>query len=261
MDAIAVRAGTGLLVAATLTLAIAARDDVSSEAAGPQTLVLLPMPMPMPMPMPTVEDRAVALANERFPDDRQDRFEVFSAESLGSLRAVFVQRSTGECGGCGALVVAVVFDGDRILISELGEYGRFGKGADRIELVNVVGRPVIVVDESFTLQGGSRWYREYFLVGRDSIDEQLCFQIAGTDHDRGIAWKASNWIAAEGTMYFTGNYTTGGEHEPPMRGFSFSFENGWERWQGEGRCLDPRSPPDEVERLSASSSWPSPSPW
>ena len=240
MDAITVRAGAAILAAGSLTLAIATHDTEALPSE--QTPLIL-----IPPPIPTFEERAVMIANDRFADHH--RFEVFSSESLGSLYVVFAQRSTGDCGGCGALVVAVLFDGDRILISELGEYGRFGKGPDRIELVNVTGHPVIVVDESFTLQGASRWYREYFLVGRDRIDEQVCLQIAGIDHDRGVAWKVSNWIAAEGTMYFTGHYTTGGEHEPPMRGFSFPFENGWERWQGEGRCLDPRSPPDVVERL------------
>ena len=130
MDAITVRAGAAILAAGSLTLAIATHDTEALPSE--QTPLIL-----IPPPIPTFEERAVMIANDRFADHH--RFEVFSSESLGSLYVVFAQRSTGDCGGCGALVVAVLFDGDRILISELGEYGRFGKGPDRIELVNVTG--------------------------------------------------------------------------------------------------------------------------
>jgi len=226
MDAITLRTGVAVV---SYTLANGAQEawSVSPEPLAPIVF--------SPPPMPTVEEQALAIANERF-GKAGSPFEVFSDQSVGSTRAVFVRRSTGDCdGGCVALAIAVVFREDGVTAHELDQIERFGP--EKIQLLEVERHLVIAVDESSAMDGTTRTYRRYYVV-KNEIEKQLCLEIAGSDR-KGNAWKASNWIAAEGTMYFTGHYTTGGDKGPSMLGYSFPFDHGWK--SDEEGCIEPRS--------------------
>jgi hypothetical protein len=229
---------TGVTIAASVALAIASHE----------TLVCRPTPLPAApareLP-PAPEQRALALATAKYGDPGHP-FEVFSTLTQGDRRGVFVRRSTGGCGGCGALAVAVIFRGEQVeLVDQLGEYGRFGNGPDAIRFREVVGRLVIEVDESMTLQGYTSTHREFFVVEHDRLAWQLCLQTAGSDagaRDRASEFMSKVWIAAEGTLYFVPDYTRRGDDAPQLRAFSMPFQNGgWVRPVNEGRCIDPRS--------------------
>jgi hypothetical protein len=248
----AIATPTGLVLAAATITAIVSRtpDRPVVELPAPPIAIVEPA-TECTCAAPGVADRdqqrALELACAQYGDDAcHHRFEVFSTVVQGPMRVVFVRRSTGDCGGCGALTAAVIFRGDAApIVDKLGRYGRFGNGPDAIEVRDVVGRTVIVVDETVSMSGYTDTYREYFVVDRDRVERQLCLQIAGSDAgatEHESAWDSSNWIAAEGTMYFSPSYTTRGDVTPQLYAFSFPFEHGrWKRYDDRGGwCLDPR---------------------
>lgn len=245
-DAIAIHTGIVAATAVSVVLAIAPHETVAPAVL--EVVELSDPPRTCSVADVTDPDqrRALELACTQYSDDvPSHRFEVFSTATLGNLRGVFVRRSTGDCGGCGALAVAVLFrGGDVELVARLGQYGRFGNGPDSIRLHDVVGHSVIAVDNSISMGGYTDTYREYFVVDRGHLDRQLCLQIAGSDsgaRERGSEWTSSNWIANEGTMYFSPSYTRRGEVTPQLYAFSFAFEHGhWVRPDDMGDCLDPR---------------------
>ena len=50
----------------------------------------------------------------------------------------------GDCGGCGALTIAAVFDrGALKAIGTLGELGRYGSGPDAARWASVAGEPAL----------------------------------------------------------------------------------------------------------------------
>ncbi len=184
--------------------------------------------------------------------DGKARFHVFTTADHKDRRSVFVTRSTGDCGGCGASTVVVVFRNNRVeLVEELGEYGRFGKGPDAIRLRDVVGQPVIEVDHSISRNDRVTKFREYFAVDRDRVELSLCLQIAESDAQPDSAWTSRVSIMAEGTMYFVPSYKIpdAAGVKPTLLAHSFPFEHGrWRLHEDEVKCLDPRWYDEPVRR-------------
>jgi hypothetical protein len=239
-DAIAVPTGIAGAAVVSVALAIAAGDTVT-----PAPPAVEPAAMTRTEVSEPDEPRAIELATQKYGDSHY-RFEVFAIGTHGDRRAVFVRRQTGVCGGCGALTVAVIFRDDRVeIVDKLGEYGRFGNGPAAIRVRGVLGHAVIEVDEALSMHGYSHTYREYFVIGRDRLEWQLCLHSEGSDsgaRERASEWTSKIWIANEGTMYFVPDYTKRGEVTPTLRAFSFPFERGRWQWpEAEGRCIDPRS--------------------
>lgn len=141
------------------------------------------------------QHRTLELACRLYSDEScRYPFELFATPQAGSKTAVVVKRSTGDCGGCGALTIAAVFDhGTLEAIGQLGTYGRFGNGPDAARWVTVAGEPTIELAWSESNHGYSHEYREVFLRDGDGFRSGACMQTAFDD--RGAREKPTEWRA------------------------------------------------------------------
>jgi hypothetical protein len=244
-DAVAVPCSLGLAIAATVGLASAptsvelterttsdSRPAPSTDATCSVTGLIDPDAR-----------RALELACLKYGDARYP-FQVFSIAELGERRAVFAKRSTGECGGCGALAVAVIFrNGDVEAVEKLGEFGRFGNGPDVVRFIRVAGYPAVEVDETISMGGYTNAYREWFILDRGRLEWRLCINYEGSDagaRANASEWKASPWIANDGTFYASPSYTKRGEDAPQLYAYALLFDRGrWQLPEHQGRCIDP----------------------
>jgi hypothetical protein len=120
--------------------------------------------------------------------------------------AVVVRRSTGTCGGCGALTHATVFRGEDVVTSaELGRFGRFGNGPDAADWVTVSGARVLALDWSESQGGYSYEYRSFYFVDEAGLHPGACVvttysNTGAVEDDDQLAWTATLTANSAGAL-------------------------------------------------------------
>lgn len=174
-------------------------------------------------------------------------FEVFSTLEQGDLTAVIVKRSTGDCGGCGALAFAAIYERGALQArGELGRFGRFGNGPDRARFVAVAGDPALELTWSESQGGYSSEYREVFTRDGDGIESGICIETAWDDrgaHEAATAWTASLRYHADGGIGVRYTRQQRGEAKPDLSPVTIGFDRRARSWifEREG-CVSPPRP-------------------
>jgi hypothetical protein len=159
------------------------------------------------------ERQALLLACERYSDPdcgSSLHWQVFRnvPPNKNQQRAVVVRRSTGDCGGCGALTFAAVFDRLNIHSSGLlGKFGRFGNGPDRASWLPI-GKSIALAVDSHESQGGSTSnYRYFYRLDGASIRSGACIVTSydneanqGAEYEYFISWRAKPLYQTSGAL-------------------------------------------------------------
>ena len=198
------------------------------------------------------QHRTLELACRLYSDeDCRHEFVLFATPKSGSKTAVIVKRSTGDCGGCGALAVTAVFDhGTLEAIGELGRFGRFGNGPDAAAWVDVAGEPALEITSSTSMGGYSYEYREYFLRDGDGFKCALCITTAADDrgaHDKPYDWKARLHHRDDGAIDIRYTAIQRSKEMPNMTPVTIGYDRANRRWlngRSDDRCVVPFNPHD-----------------
>lgn len=198
----------------------------------------------------TVEQRRTLELACRLYSDAACRhpFSLLATPTHGARTAVIVERSTGDCGGCGALTVAAVFDHGRLeALGELGRFGRFGSGPDAVRWIDVAGEPALQVTSSESGQGYTSTYEHFFLRAGDGFAERLCVLAAHDDRgarDDYSAWDARIAARPDGALAIRYRALRRGEAPlPELAPVTVGFDRGARTWFGDGTgtdCVAPR---------------------
>ncbi len=198
-----------------------------------------------------LEKRTLELACRLYSDEFcRHPFSVFETPTHAGKTAVIVKRSTGDCGGCGALTVAAAFDhGTLEAIGELGKLGRFGHGPDGARWVPVAGELALELAWSESNHGYTHDYRTVFTRTGDGFQAGLCIE-TGFD-DRGAREKPSEWtaqLAYRNTGAIDIHYTTVQRGEsllPDLTPVVVPYDRAKRRWSydsAEDGCVSPPDP-------------------
>lgn len=171
------------------------------------------------------------------------------APRLAGREVVIVKRSTGDCGGCGALVVAAVFDhGSLEAIGELGKFGRMGNGPDAVRFVEVAGEAALEVTSSTSMGGYTDEVREYFLREGDGFRNALCIATAADDrgaHEDAYEWKATLRHRADGAVEIRYRALDRSDRMPNLTPQTIGFDKASRRFvhdRSDDRCVVPFNP-------------------
>lgn len=174
-------------------------------------------------------------------------FEVFSTLEQGDRTAVIVKRSTGDCGGCGALAFAAIYERGVLQASgELGRFGRFGNGPDSARFVTVAGEPALEVTASESHGGYSSEYRELFTRHGDGLERGICIETEWDDRgaqEHATAWKASLRYHPDGGIGVRYTSVQRGGAKPDLSPVTIGFDRRARSWifEREG-CVSPPRP-------------------
>lgn len=194
------------------------------------------------------QQRTLELACRLYSDEQcRYPFELATTPTQGDLTAVIVKRSTGDCGGCGALTIAALFDHHQLqAIGELGRYGRFGRGPDGARLVTVDGAPAIELAWSESMGGYSSEYRSVFTRDGDGFEDGVCIETAWDDrgaHEHTTAWAATLRYAETGGIDVRYTSIERGEAKPVLAPVTIGFDRHARRWiHDRSDCVTPPRP-------------------
>jgi hypothetical protein len=200
----------------------------------------------------TEQLRTLELACRLYSDDQcRHSFELFATPKHppGDLTAVIVKRSTGDCGGCGALAVAAVFERGKLeAIGELGRFGRMGNGPDAVSWVEVAGEPALRVTSSTSMGGSSYQHEEYFLRHGNGFKNGLCLISAHDDqgaHENYSSWDSKIKHHPDGAISVHYRAIRRGEYMPKLDPVTVGFDRGARIWisdRSDGQCVAPVEP-------------------
>lgn len=196
------------------------------------------------------QQRTLELACRLYSDEQcRYPFELFATPTQGDLTAVIVTRSTGDCGGCGALTIAALFDHHELqAIGELGRYGRFGHGPDGARFVTVAGDPAIELAWSESMGGYTSEYRSVFTRDGDGFQDGICVETAWDDrgaHDHATAWTANLRYADDGGIHVRYTSIARGDAKPVLAPVTIGFDRRARRWSHDravDQCVTPPRP-------------------
>ncbi len=230
--------------------------------------VVTPIPTPVPEPEPYAacacaaltdgmngmisieQQRTLELACRMYSDEQcRYPFKLFATPTQGDRTAVIVTRSTGDCGGCGALTIAAMFDHHELqAIGELGEYGRFGNGPDGARFVTVAGGPAIELAWSGSMGGYSSDYRTVFTRHHDGFKQGVCIVTAWDDggaHANATEWKANLRYFEDGAINVRYTSIKRGEAKPVLDPVTIGFDRRARLWLHDRQvdsCVTPPRP-------------------
>jgi hypothetical protein len=167
--------------------------------------------------------QAIARARELASTDEDSHpWQVLADLVDGRHRAVVVQRSHGDCGGCGMLVVAAIFtDGRLVSAAELGKFGQYGNGPTQVAWQRLGRARVLRVDSLYSRGGYTEEYESYFTFEREELRRARCLQVAfdnGGAYEptdaRSLAWRATLRADARGGLIASYRVVHRGSDQP-----------------------------------------------